>query len=171
MPLTTAQQVRLRISDQPMIADNIYTFDGSGTIFALPHRVITSATAFVTDSNARWTATGAAFSEYTLSWSATGSANSGYRARYWYSVFNDDEIDHFITAGGNVNGAAIQAVQNLMFDGLKRAAWRASDGSEFDDTKAMGLLKDLYATLKEEQHEDAAAGGSISSWAIEQENV
>ena len=169
MALTTAQQVRLKIQDQPLAADDVYVFDGSGIIFALPHRVITSATGFILDSNSRWSATGGVtFSEYAVSWGHTGSANSAYRTRYMHSVFSDDEIGHFTAVGGTVNGAALEAVQALMFDGLKRAKWVAPDSSEYDDTAAMKLLNDLYKTLKDEQHQEAIGAGGFQEWAITQ---
>lgn len=168
MTLTSAQQVRLRINDQPYVADNVYVFDGSGYQFALPHRAIMSATAYITDANGRWSATGATFEPYTVSFAGTGSANSAFRVRYEYTTFTEDEISHFTAVGGDIVGASIEAVQTLMFDGLRRAAWAAPDGSEYDDTKAMQLLKDLYATLKNEQEQAAISDGAIYSWSITQ---
>lgn len=168
MPLTTAQQVRLRIQDQPVLANDTYYGDGLAVTFQLPHRNLTSASAFVQGTNA-WASTGATFnaSGY-VTFADVISANSAFRVQYVHSVFSDDEISHMITAGGNIVGAALEAVQTLMFDGLKRAKWVAPDSSEYDDTAAMKLLKDLYETLKEELDEQGVAFGGFGEWAITQ---
>lgn len=170
MTLTTAQQVRLKIYDQPVIADLTYYGDGSAAMFQLPHRNLQSGSAFV-PGGAGWSSTGATFdASGFVSFSGVISANSAWRARYVYSTFSDDEITHWLGVGGSVNGAAIEAVQTLMFDGLRRAAWASPDGSEYDDTKAMTLLNDLYKVLKEETAEAAIGAGSVESWSMEQEN-
>lgn len=171
MTLTTAQQIRLRIQDQPKIADDTYYGDGYADTFQLPHNNLTSASAFVQGSNV-WTPTGCTFnaSGY-VQFSAVISANSAFRTRYVYSVFSDDEIDYFSTVGGNIVGASLEAVQTLMFDGLKRAKWVAPDSSEYDDTAAMKLLNDLYKTLKEEQNEDGIIAGGFGEWAVTQSEL
>lgn len=170
MPLTTAQQVRLKIQDQPVIADATYIGDGSATVFQLPNRNITSGTAYI-GAGAGWSSTGAAFdASGFVSFSGVISANSAWRARYVHSTFSDDEIDHFITAGGDVNGAALEAVGALMFDGLRRAKWASPDGTEYDDTAAMKLLSDLYDRLEKERGEAAILSGGIVGWSEEQGN-
>jgi len=169
MTLTTAQQVRLRIQDQPVVADNQYTFDGKTSAFNLPHRNLTSASAFVYDGNEQWSATGVTFnaSGY-VTFSAVGSANSGYRTRYVYSVFSDDEIGHFTAVGGSINGASLEAVQTLMFDSLKRANWAAPDGTKYDDTKAMEQLRAMYGQLTAEIESLQTDDGGYESWALGQ---
>lgn len=171
MSLTTAQYVRLRIQDQPKIADDTYYGDGYADTFQLPHANLSSASAFVQGTNV-WTATGCTFnaSGY-VQFSAVISANSAFRARYVYSVFSDDEISHFTAVGGDIIGASLEAVQALMFDGLKRSKWVAPDSSEYDDTAAMKLLNDLYKTFKEEQLQAAIADGALSSWAETQSEL
>lgn len=168
MPLTTAQRVRLRIQDQPTILEHVLYGDGLADTFALPGGVITSATAYVT-SGAAWSATGATFASGYVQFSGVISAASGIRARYVRSTFSDDEIDDFVTVGGTVNGASLEAVKTLMFDGLKRSSWTAPDGTSHNDTAAMGLLRDLYAVLDAEtEDEAAAANGGVMSWSEEQ---
>lgn len=170
MPLTTAQRIRLKIQDQPQIADNTYYGDGSASVFQLPHRNLQSGTAYVPAAGS-WTATGCTFdASGFVSFSGVISANSAWRARYVHSNFSDAEIDDWISAYGSVNGAAIEAVTTLMFDGLRRAAWASPDGTEYDDTKAMTLLNDLYKVLKDEEADEAAVGGSVESWSMEQGN-
>lgn len=171
MPLTTAQQVRLRIQDQPRIADRSFYGDGLLDTFPLPDRNLTSATAFV-PAAAGWSATGATFDPTgSVTFAGVPSANSAFRTRYVYATFSDDEIDLMITAGGgSINGAALEAVSTLMFDGLKRASWAAPDGTEYDDTAAMRLLNDIYDRLKEEQTEQAVMQGGIAEWGLNQEN-
>ena len=168
MPLTTAQQVRLRIQDQATYADATYYGDGTATVFSLPHRNLISGTAYVPGGTG-WTATGAAFDPLgAVSFSGVISANSAWRVRYIHSTFSDDEVDHMIAAGGSVDGAALEAVETLMFDGLRRASWTSPDGAAYDDTAAMKLLNDLYKTLKDAQADEALAGGSIESWSLGQ---
>lgn len=177
MALTTAQQVRLRIQDQARIADVQRFADGSASAYNLEHRNIVNGTAFVVVSAGGtpptgWSATGCTFnaSGY-ATFSSVPSANSALRFRYEHSVFSEDEIGHFTAVGGDINGASLEAVQTLMFDGLKRSKWASPDGSEYDDTAAMKLLNDLYATLKQEQLQAAVADGAINSWALTQEDV
>lgn len=171
MPLSTAQQVRLRIQDQPLLADATYAGDGTALSFALPNRNLTSASAYVPLGGTAWSGTGASFNATgSVAFSGVISANSAFRVTYVYSTFSDDEIDTMITAGGGVNGAAIEAVTTLMFDGLRRASWGAPDGTRYDDTAAMTLLKDLYDRLKLEQDEAAVADGGIAEWGYNQGN-
>lgn len=167
MSLTTAQQIRLRIQDQPTVFDDAARFfDGSANIFNLPWRNITSATAFVTTTAGGWTATGCTFdASGFVAFSGVGSANSAYRVRGVYSVFSDEEIGHFTAVGGNVAGAALEAVKTLMFDSLKRANWAAPDGSTYDDTRAQDQLRALYGQITAEQQQSEAAGGGFASWS------
>lgn len=171
MTLTTAQQVRLRVQDQPLIADATYYGDGSASAFTLPQRNITSGSAFVPGAGG-WTATGATFNPTgSVAFATVISANSAFRTRYVYSTFSDEDIDTMITAGGgSILGASIEAVTTLMFDGLKRASWAAPDNTKYDDTAAMSLLKDLYSALKVEEAEIATVEGGISEWGLNQQN-
>jgi hypothetical protein len=168
MVLTTAQQVRLKIQDIPTLVDATYVGDGSASAFLLPHRNITSGSAFVMGAGT-WTSTGATFNASGMvSFSGTISANTAFRTTYVQSVFSDDEIGHFTAVGGSVNGAALEAVHSLMFDSLKRARWMAPDGSQYDDTMAIQQLRDLYSALKTELVGEAIAAGSIQSWSLSQ---
>jgi hypothetical protein len=165
MSFDTARQVRLRIQDQPSVFDLTRTFDGSATVFDLPYRVISSATALVPDASGRWSATGATFDPSGwVAFSGIGSAHSAYRVRGVYSVFSDDEIGHFTAIGGSVAGAALEAVRVLMFDSLKRARWAAPDGSQWDDTAALDQLRALHDQLIADIERDQAGGGFVS-WA------
>jgi hypothetical protein len=175
MALTTAQAVRLRVQDLPTVANETYYGDGTAVLFLLPHRNITSGTAYVPIGKTAWTATGASFdaSGY-VTFSGIIPANSAFRVQYVHSNFSDDEIGHFTAVGGTVNGAALEAVQTLMFDSLKRARWMSPDGTQHDDTQAQSMLSRMYTQLKaavdETDAEAAAAGGEMQSWALEQEN-
>lgn len=166
MTLSTAQMVRLRIQDQPKLFDEVRVFDGTAQVFTLPWLNITSASAYVTASGgAAWTGTGATFASGQVQFSAVGSAGAPFRVAGVYSTFSDDEIGHFTAVGGSINGAALEAVQTLMFDGLKRARWMAPDGSQYDDTAAMGLLKTLHDTLSSALEAQEVAGGGWVSWS------
>ncbi len=169
MTLTTAQQVRLKIADLPRLADSTYYGDGLASAFLLPHSNLSSGSAYVPGVNT-WTPTGATFNESGMvSFSAAISANSAFRTTYVHSVFSETEISAFIEAGGNVNGAAIQALHTLMFDAAKRARWMGSDGSQFDDVAAGEYLWKAYSAIKEEQLQDGAAAVNLQSWTINQE--
>lgn len=170
MTLTDAQAIRLKIQDIPAIADTTLAGDGTAVTFALPHRNLSSASAFVPLGGTAWSATGATFNASGfVEFSGVISANSAWRARYVHSVFSDAEIQHFLDTGGSVNGGALEAVQTLMFDGLRRARWSAPDGTSHDDTAAIALLRSLYDTLKAEQYEAAIGGGANESWSLLQE--
>jgi hypothetical protein len=176
MTLTTAQQVRLRIQDQPRVADETRHGDGSAAIYnlnmgAMAYRNITSASAWVAGSDGAWSATGAAFdASGFVEFSGVISANSAWRWRGVYSTFSDEEISHFTGVGGNVVGAALEAVNVLRFDALKRAAWAAPDGTEYDDTAAIKALEKLYEDLRDELAEAEIGSGAVISWSEEQEN-
>lgn len=167
MTLTSAQQVRLKIQDIPRVAMDTYAGDGTASAFTLPHVNITTGLAYVTVSGA-WSATGATFVSGVVAFADPVPAASGFMTHYTHSVFSDDEVSHFLGAGGSVNGAAIEAVQTLMFDGLKRQKWVATDGTEVDDTGALRMLTELYKALKQEQQDNAILGGGFNSWAENQ---
>lgn len=171
--LTSAQAVRLRIRDLPVIADDTYIGDGSGRLFNLPHENISSGSAFVPGANGQWSATAAAFNASGfVEFDGTISANSAWRARYVHSVFSDEDIEHRLTTESGLTRVSLAFVKDLMFDGLKRAKWAAPDGSEYDDTKAIDLLDKLYRALAGEiaevDSEAAIAGGAIAGWAVTQ---
>ena len=165
MTLTTAQEVRLRIQDIPVIADVTRTFDGSASAFALDHTNVISGSAFVPGSNGQWSATGATFNTSGfVTFAAPGSANSAWRARYVHSTFSDDEIGQFTARGGSIAGAALEAAYALMFDSLKRAKWAAPDGTQYDDTKAMDMLKEIVSAQRDEIADAETLDGGYASW-------
>lgn len=169
MTLTDNQQVRLKIQDFPALADVTLHGDGTANRFLLPQRNLTSASAYVPAGNTAWSATGATFdASGAVAFSSIISANSAFRLTYTHSTFSDDEVDHFLSEGGSVVGAAKEACVALMFDGQKRASWAAADGTKYDDTKALDSLRGLYATLKDEESDAAGAAASMESWSMNQ---
>lgn len=169
MTLTTADAVRLRIQDQPLLADVTRAGDGTASAFLIPQRNLTSGTAYVPIGATAWSATAATFDATGMvSFSGVISAASAFRLTYVYSVFSDSEIGQFTAVGGNVNGASLEACLTLMFDGLKRAAWAAPDGSTYSDVAAMSLLRDIYSALKAEQVQDAIGNGGVVGWSENQ---
>lgn len=172
MTLTSAQSLRLRIQDQPALAVQTFESDGSGTLFTLQHRNVMSGSAYIAAASG-WSGTAAAFniSGY-VELSGVIPVYSGLLVRYTHSVFSDDEIDHLIVDTGSIAGAALEAVKILMFDGLRRAKWKSSDGSEYDDTKAIDLLKDMYETFRDELESAALeeVSGAFVSWAATQDD-
>ncbi len=171
MALTTsAQRLRLKIQDIPLLADITRYGNGTATTFALDHTNLTSASAFVPNAGGNgWTATGATFNPSgAVAFSGVISANSAYRLTYTYSTFSDEDIDQFLTDGGTVAGAASEALIALMFDASKRARWMASDGSSYDDTNAQSHLRQMYDLLQQEISQEATTGGGMQSWALNQ---
>lgn len=171
MALTDSQKVRLRIQDIPEQVRDTYYGDGTATTFALPHRNLTTASAYVPQGGTAWSATGATFNASgSVAFSGVISASSAYQTVYTHSVFSDTEIDQFLADGGTIIGASLEALGALLFDGIKRARWAAADGTSYDDTQAMVHLRELYGILKAEQKEEtAASGGDMMSWAEQQE--
>lgn len=171
MTLSTLQQVRLRIQDPYRYGEETRVGDGTAATFKLgqgaPHSWITAPSAYVVASNA-WSATGATFDTGfgIVAFSATISANTAWRATYQWAVFSDDEVNQFLSDGGDVLGASIEAIRALMFDSLKRASWSAPDGTSYDDTAAQSQLAKMYELLKDEQRE--APAGGIESWSEQQ---
>ena len=174
MTLTSAQSVRLKIQDTPYLGAENLLGDGTAVTFALARRNLSSGSAYVVTTGG-YSATGATFdASGAVTFSGRISANSAFRVTYVYSTFSDDEIDHFLTVGKSVVGAALEAAHALAFDGLRRASWGAPDGARFDDTAAQRHVMDLIKMLEDEEREDEAdeaiAGGSAASWSLEQGN-
>lgn len=174
MTLTSGERVRLKIQDLPTRMDRQVLGDGTAVTFPLPNRNLTSGTAYV-PSPAGWATTAATFNTSGLvTLTDRVSAGSALRFVYVCSTFSDAEVDQFIEDGQTVRGAAKEALESLMFDGLRRASWAAPDGSEYDDTAALKHLIDLYdrlnAEIKDDDQQAATAGGSADSWSLTQGN-
>lgn len=171
MSLTTAQQVRQKIADLPRLADNVYYGDGYASSFLLPHSNIVSGSVFVqiTTPTTGWSATGATFNPTGAVAMATPiSANSAFRTTYVHSLFSDADIDSFVEVGGNVNGAAIEALHALMFDAAKRAKWASPDGTQYDDVAAADYLWKAYSAIRSEQEREASVEGGMQGWGLNQ---
>jgi hypothetical protein len=173
MPLDITAQVRSRISDRLRYGEESRGGDGLGSVFKLaqgaPASTLTAASAYVQVA-AGWSATGATFNTDigTVTFQSAISANSAWRVDYQWSVFSQDEITNFLSVGGSVPAAALEAVRALMFDGLRRARWAAPDGSNYDDTAALAQLQKLYDQIWAELREGPAGG--FQSWTQEQKN-
>lgn len=167
MTLTSAERVRLKIQDQPLRGVGQGVGDGTANSFALLHRNLTSGSAYVMLANG-WSATGATFDPTgTVIFADAISANSAFRVTYVYSFFSDAEIDDFLLEN-SVNDAAMEAVEALMFDSLKRASWSSPDGSAYDDTAAMRQLMDIYDRLQLNENEEGTIAGGAASWSLTQ---
>lgn len=170
MTLTTAQHVRLRITDAPAWFDDTRYGDGTATLFTLPYVNITTASAYVPLGGTAWSATGCTVNASGfVEFSGVISANSAFRVRGVRSTFSDDEIGQFTAVGGSVAGAALEAARTLAFDSLKRASWAAPDGTTYDDTKAMDAIYKLIDELKGEIADAEVSSGAFGSWALNQE--
>lgn len=169
MPLTSAQILRSRIQDVPRLEEKVILGNGTGAMFWLERENVTSGSAFVSTPQG-WSATGATVntSGY-VTFSASISAASAVRFLYVYSIFSDDEVDHWLSLG-SIPAAAREAARTLMFDSLKRARWVASDGSEYDDSKALGLVRELVQSLDAETESLSLLEGGIVEWAMNQDS-
>lgn len=172
MTLTTAQQVRLKIRDQWRRKYEEKFGDSTASSFQLsegaPYSTIISATASILRTG--WSATGCTI-DNTLGYVAFSgiiSANSAVRFDYLWAVFSDDEVGIFTAVRGSVNGAAIEAIDSLLFDASRRARWAAPDGSQYDDTSTSTLLLSMRDKLSEQEQDDIGAQGGFESWAIGQ---
>lgn len=175
MALTTAQQVRRTISDPWRRKSEVQYGDGTASGFQLsegaPYSMISAATASVPITG--WSATGATIDTALgyAEFSGVISASSAVRFDYQWAVFSDDEVSYFTAAGGGtVNGAALKAIDALMFDSYKRARWAAPDGSMYDDSKAVDNLVKMRSAISAQVVQDIAPGGGFASWAENQEN-
>lgn len=174
--LTTAQQVRGRIQDQPQRFDEQYAGDGLRADYEVQvgnARVtnLISATAYIV-AGGIWSATGATFdASGFVTFNGVISANTAYRVVGVQSVFSEAEIGHFTAVGGSVAGAALEAVNWLRFDALKRARWFGADGTQYDDTAAIKAVEKLYDDLRQELIEAESDTGGFESWALNQDDV
>ena len=171
MPLTPAQQVRLRIQDPWRWDEESRVGDGLTSAFKLkqgsPYSNVSAVSRSIV-SGAALTATGGAIDTGLglVTFSVAISAQSAWRASYQWAVFSDEEIGHFTAVGGSVLGAALEAVKALMFDSLRRARWAAPDGTSYDDTAAQKQLTEMYRLMKDEERETPEGG--IESWSEQQ---
>lgn len=168
--LTSAQYTRSKIRDIPTWIDVTRYGDGTATRFGLaPHINVTAGSAFVPLGATAWSATGCAYN-YSgfVDFSGVISANSAVRLTYQHTVFSDDEINDFLSIGGSILGAAIEAVQALMFDAVKAAVWAAPDGTSYSNVGAQNHTRQLYEKLQEEQDRQSIIAGSQQSWAENQ---
>lgn len=168
--LSSAQSLRLRLSDIPRIADLTFYGDGTASSFVLPHYNLSTGSAFVPIGGTAWSATGATFdASGQVSFAGVISANSAFRTTYVRSVFSDDEIGYFTANGGDFVGAAILGVQTLLVDAGKRASWASPDGTTFSDIGSIDALWKSYSALRQEQQDAAAAqGGAMINWSLVQ---
>ena len=175
--MALADQIRLRISDRWRFGEEVRYGDGTASQFKLaqgaPFSNVSALSGFLSVA-AGWSAFGTASAVdtglglYTVT--AVPSANVPLRFAYQWAVFSDAEIAEFAAAGGGVPGAALQAVRTLMFDSLRRAKWRAPDGTEFDDTAAMRQLLAMEERLLDELERSDGPQGGIESWGDQQGN-
>lgn len=168
MALSDLQTLRLKISDTPSIETYEDVGDGQRSAFVLPDRVIYSGSALVHDAQGRYTATGATLESGMLTFSGVISANSAFMAQYVTVTFSDDEVQQFLDDGGSVIGGAIEAVQSLLFDTVKRVRWMAPDGTQYDDTQAKEKLAALLDKFNEQQEREAFSSGGIVGWGENQ---
>jgi hypothetical protein len=166
MPLTNIQLVRQRIQDEPLYANATYRGDGTANEFALPHRNLSSGSAFVPLGGTAWSATAATFNPSGIvTFANVISANSAFNVRYIHSVFSDDVIENYLSAQGSIDGAALQCAYDLQFDALKRAKWASPDGSQYDDSQARETIREIIATIQANRRDEAINDGAIQSWS------
>lgn len=166
MPLTSADLVRQRIQDPLVYEDATYYGDGTATRFKLPHVNLQSGSAWVAPGGNAWVSTGATFNVTGyVDFAQVVSAQSAFRVAYVHSVWSDDTIGEYITAGGGILGAALQCAYDLQFDNGKRSQWMAANGATYNNVQAGHFIKDIISAIKEEMHEEAVGGGSMWSWS------
>lgn len=169
MALTSAQRVRLKIADTPKAVNVTRYGDGTASVFLMDDKNLINAGAYV-PNGASWSATACAVdASGQFIFSNVISANSAINFRYQHTVFSDDEIDTFLTDGGTIIGAAVEALGTLMFDAMRCSRWFAADGSSNDNTSAQSHARGMYEILVAELSAEGIASGGFGSWALNQD--
>jgi hypothetical protein len=165
----TAQLVRQRVQDFPQPIDDTYYGDGTANRYKFAYTNFVSASAFVAPGATAWSATGATFnvSGY-VDFANAISANTAFRIVGVQSVWSDEMIGEYITAGGGVLGAALQCAYDLLYDNVKRSRWMAANGAQYDNMQAGAYVKDIISAIKAEMFEEATQYGAMTSWAENQ---
>lgn len=165
----TAQLVRQRIQDFLQYEDTTYYGDGTATRHKLPHVNLQSGSAWVAPAGNAWVATGATFNVTGyMDFANVVSAQTAFRVAYVHSVWSDDVIGEYVTAGGGINGATLQCAYDLLFDNVKRSRWMAANGAQYDNIQAGQFAKDIISAIKAEMFEEATQYGAMTSWAENQ---
>lgn len=86
------------------------------------------------------------------------------------TAFSDPELDHYLGEHFNITTAALEVVQTLMYDGIKRHRWSSPDGVSYDDSMANMQLQRIYDMLKREQMQESAGAGGFGN-AAQSENT
>lgn len=169
MSLTILQQLRLKIQDMPIVENLTLYGDGITQVFGMAHTNLTTASAYVPVGGTAWSATACSVDASGIySFSGVISANSAFNVRYVHTTFSDDEVQQFYDAGGSVLGGALEAVEALLFDAVKRARWMASDGTSYDDTSAQSHLQKMHEILSTQVEAESSGAGGFGSWALNQ---
>lgn len=63
------------------------------------------------------------------------------------AIFTDAEIDHFISEGGTVNGAAIEGLRVLLVDRARRERRFAAQGLTLDTKGQTAAIREAIAEL------------------------
>lgn len=177
MTLSTAQQVRNRISDPFRWDNEVIVADGMNSTFKLrqgaPYSTLSASsyTAYVS-AGGGWTATGATFDPDLglVSFSAAPGTGTVINTTYLWSIFSEDQLGLF-TAKGSVIEAALEAVKYLFFDFSKRARWSSPDGTSHDDTVALdNLMKTREALLEEIRGRELGPIGQFTNAAESQQD-
>lgn len=58
-------------------------------------------------------------------------------------VFEDDEIDYFLTRGGSVDGAVVEGARSLLASAARRTKYFQVQGVSLDDRHQVSALNDL----------------------------
>ena len=174
MPLSSAEQVRLAISDQLQSHEYFTTGDANRLFYRLPHSnaFVTELTLDVVFDNGSGglSVSGNVFVSLTTGlagvrdiFASTDELRFGYRA----AAFSPDEIDQFLSVDDTVLSAQIAAVESLMFDGTARASWAMAPGQKYDDTKVLDHLQQMHDKLTRRRMEEVSilAPGPIN-WAL-----
>lgn len=183
MPLASdaAQQLRMRINDQPKRRVATLLGDGTAATYELGAQVggiVTAGgagygpSAYVPQGGTAWSATGAAFgySDGTVQFSGVISANSAFQVVWYDAVFSDEEVSYLTGLyPGNVERQHFEAVNTLMMDAYKRAAW-GGGGVTYDDSKTFANLAQTRAILFSAMTVEQGPAGGFESWSDAQQD-
>lgn len=171
MALSSALQLRARLSDRHRRTAQYVYGDGTATAFFLSGFPIPSgagsATVRLVLAGGVLSATGGTawhFGDGILAFGTALSANSGALTEYVHSIFSDEEIDT-ITAlqAGDLNAQTLEGLRWLWADYAKRVKWDMAQGPSVDPTEAAKRLEKMIQYY--EDLADRHAEGGLESWA------
>ena len=156
-------RLRTTIQDGLVPTVEVRTLEGESSV-ALPYHNIQSLVV-EQDISGTWTKVSPTLMGNIITFDS--AQDSEFRFAYTYSTFTDMECQVFLDESSTLRGAALLALESLMFDSRKRNQWAsqgAGMGVSVNDTSAQATLLRLYDALNKREAMDIASDGLVLSW-------